>query len=198
MQHVVTLDEPCFRATCGNCWTWQGKEMRMLHGVLNCVGVVGAAQGQRLEVKTEERVEAILEERMQEAPADSVIDPRILDGSWRRFKSADLSMVTSVAAPAMHLHALPETEAEAELLLTPVRRTFGSYQPEVVPLIQTPVSQWEAVRPTKVPDIYRGDTGAKWVKVGRRKGIKISTEDQKLKKREYDRKRRERMKMGRK
>lgn len=154
-----------------------------------------------------ESTEIMPEEQMQEKFANSTIDPRILDGSWRRVKSIDLSNITSVARPAMSLHAT--SDAQTGLLLTPVKPDFGTYNPEPSSPFQTAgfpacaaIGGWEAVRAeTKPAVVHYGSLGITWKKAGRKKGStisKVSIEEQKLRKREYDRKRRERMKIARK
>jgi len=172
------------------------------YGMHGCGDVVGSTAGQGSVERIEERVETRPDEQIQEMPAEIAIDPRILDGSWQLATSAELSMITPVAAPAMHLHT--PFDAEAELLLTPVKPVFGTYRHEPLSPFQTAVSpacavthECEAVRATTKPAaIHQGSPGVLCEKAGRKKGSKISTEEQKLRKREYDRKRRERMKMA--
>lgn len=106
LQNEVTLESPCLRATCANCWKWH------THLMYN-----------------QEVPEARCERQVHKRPASEIeltspeIDPRILDGSWkfdqsRRASAASVASINSLALP----DTCPSTPR-----LTPVMFSFPSY-----------------------------------------------------------------------
>lgn len=105
LRNEVTLETPCLRATCANCWKWHP------HLMYN-----QEAPEEPCEWQMQQQLVSAIE------PTSPEIDPRILDGSWKFHQSrrASVASITSIKS-----FALPDVSSSTPTL-TPVKFAFSS------------------------------------------------------------------------